>query len=229
MSDEIKLPPPIPSIASELKEPEHDFTEKDLAVIQEYMEAGLPNIASVDGIKMGRILDMYLSGKTYRQISTIMNIKKELILYLAHRFKWFEVRKEYIEDLERNMRSQLIETRIRSQDFLLQLMSMWQKKIGTNISKYLATDNVEFANNIDLKEVDKYLKTIEILHRISTDKVPAPSSSPIGLNVGDGVTITKKGNNEVEITPKSNAIGELLKQYADFRREQESIKSDKKS
>lgn len=229
MSEDSQLPT-LPSISStDLKEPEHDFSEKDLKIIQEYMEMGLPGVAVVDNIKMSRILDMYLSGKTYRQISTIMNIRKEVILYLSHRFKWFEARKEYIEDLERNMRSQLIETRIKSQDFLLQLMSMWQKKIGNNISKYLATDNEDFANNIDLKEVDKYLKTIEILHRISTDKTPSPASSPIGLNVGDGVTITKKGNNEVEITPKSNVIGSLLKEYADMRRAQESEKSDKKS
>jgi hypothetical protein len=98
---------------------------------------------------------------------------------------------------------------------------MWQKKIGSNIKKYLATDNVDFANAIDLKEVDKYLKTVELLHRLSTEKGSKGSTPAVGLNLGEGVTIVKKGDNEVEITPKSKALSEQLKQFANFKREED--------
>lgn len=207
-----------------IEEPTTDLTPRDLENVNKYIEAGLPGIAIVDGDKLGRILDMYLSGKTYRQISNIMAIQKQIVMYLSYKFNWFEVRKDYLADLETSMRSRVMEARIVNQDFLLQLQQMFQKKIGTNITKYLATDNVDFANAIDLKEIDKYLKTVEMLHRLSSEKSSGSAAPAVGLNLGEGVTIVKKGNNEVEITPKSKTISEQLKQFADFRREEEKKK-----
>lgn len=206
-----------------LEEPQTDLSQKDLEVIQKYQEAGLPGIASIDGDKMARILDMYLSGKTYRQIATIMAVQKQVVLYLSYKFNWFELRKDYLVDLETSIRARVMEAKIVNQDFLLQLQAMFQKKIGTNITKYLATDNVDFANAIDLKEVDKYLKTVDMLHRLGSEKGSGGNNTPaVGLNLGEGVTIVKKGDNEVEITPKNKAIGDALKQFADFRRVEES-------
>lgn len=215
MSDELKNPPTI-------AEPVSDFTPADMQKINEYMEEGLPRVSSVDDIKLARILDMYLSGRTYRQISMTMSMPKQIVLYLSYKFKWFDVRQEYLLDLEANARTRVLESKILNQDMLMQLQQMWRKKIGSNINKYLATDNVDFANAIDLKEVDKYLKTVEILHKLDSNRVPGAPNPTVGLNLGEGVTITKKGDNEVEITPKNKAIGDMLKQFADFRREEEN-------
>lgn len=214
MSENSKLP----QLA---EEPTTDFTTADLEKINQYMTDGLPGVMAVDDVKMMRIMDMYLSGKTYRQISTITRIPKVLIMYLSHRFKWFDTRKEYLEDLDKSIRGRLIEAKIINQDFLLQLMHLWQKKIGTKINEYLASGDEQYANQIDLKEVDKYLKTAEMLHRMTTDP-KGEGKSLIGLNVGDGATITRTGDNEIEITPKKKAIGEMLTELADFKRDQEN-------
>lgn len=216
MSDENK------NLPATLEEPQSDFSTKDLEVIKAYQEGGLQGVAVVDDKKMASMLEMYLSGKTYRQIATTMQIKKEIVLYMSHKFNWFELRTEYLVDLESSMRGRVLEAKIVNQDFLLQLQAMWQKKIGTKISKYLATDNEEFANEIDLKEVDKYLKTVELLQKLGGEgKTPDNSRPMVGVNAGDGVTITRKGDNEIEITPKSKAIGDALKMFADSRREEE--------
>lgn len=209
-----------PTISEQLS---NDFSQKDLEVIQAYKEAGLPQIGIVDEKKMASMLEMYLSGKTYRQISTTMQIKKDIVLYMSFKFNWFEMRQDYLTDMESSMRGRVLEAKIVNQDFLLQLQAMWQKKIGTNIAKYLATDNVEFANQIDLKEVDKYLKTVELLQKLGAEgKAPADNNRPlIGVNAGEGVTIVRTGENSMEITPKSKAIGDALKMFADSRREDE--------
>lgn len=206
--------------------PNTDFSEKDIQKIDEFKEAGLPGIATVDQILMARIMDLYLSGKTYRQISTITRIPVAIILFLSQKFSWFQVRTEYLEDLESTIKARLIESRLINQDFLLQLVHVWQKKIGNSITKYLATDNEVHANAIDLKEVDKYLKTLEALHKLSTDPRAAPTggTAPIGLNVGEGMSITKNSDGGIDITPKSKAIGDMLKQFADSRREEEKPK-----
>lgn len=219
MSDET---PKVPAV---MEQPANDFSQKDLEVIKAYEEAGLPAVATVDDKKMASMLEMYLSGKTYRQIATTMQIKKEIVLYMSYKFKWFDLRNEYLVDLESSMRGRVLEAKIVNQDFLLQLQAMWQKKIGSKISKYLATDNEEFANEIDLKEVDKYLKTVELLQKLAAEgKAPSDSNRPmVGVNAGDGVTIVRKGDNEIEITPKSKAIGDALKMFADSRREEEKV------
>lgn len=200
-----------------------DLNDNDYAKIQEYVDAGLPNIAKVDEVLLTRVMDLYLSGKTYHQISQITKTQKVVIMYLSHKFNWYDLRKDYLLDLEATIRGRLIEAKVVNQDFLLQLTHMWQKKIGNKIAKYLATDNEQFANEIDLKEVDKYLKTVEILHRLDAQpRAPGQSNPAVGFNLGEnGVTITKTGENEVEITPKNKAIGEALKSFADSRRESE--------
>lgn len=201
---------------------EHDFTQKDLESIAAYKEAGLPGIAAVDDVKMATLIDLYLSGRTYHQMSTITRIKKDTIMYLSMRFDWFAMRREYIEDLEKTMRSRVYEAKIINQDFLLQLQAMWQKKIGAKITRYLMTGDESVTSSIDLKEIDKYLKTIEMIHKLNGDNAGSLENRPIvGLNAGDGVTIVKKGNNEIEITPKKKAIGEMLKSLADAKRKEE--------
>lgn len=201
-------------------EPLTDFTDKDLAAIEKYVEAGLPGIAKLDELKLAGSMDLYLQGKTYRQISMTMGVEKSLVLYLSKKFNWFELRRDYLSDLELSIRGRLIEAKVINQDFLLQLQQMWQKKIGSHITNYLRTNDEAHANKIDLKEVDKYLKTVEMLQRLSAD--PKADAKPlIGLNMGDGVTVTKTGDNSVEITPKQKAIGDVLQQFADAKRKEE--------
>lgn len=208
-----------------LQQAQNDFSQKDLEIIQKYEADGLPGIGAMNEVMVARSLDMYLSGKTYRQISTILKVQKQLVLYMSYKFNWFELRNDYLVDLEENIRARVLEAKVVNQDFLLQLQQMWQKKIGSNITKYLQTDNADFANAIDLKEVDKYLKTVEMLHKLGGTKGEqnADNTRPmVGLNAGpDGVTIVKTGDNSMEITPKNKAVSDALKQLADFRREDE--------
>lgn len=212
------------------EQPKNDFTQKDLEVIKAYEEGGLQGVGIVDEKAMANMLDLYLSGKTYRQISTIMEIKKEIVLYMSYKFNWFDLRQDYLTDLESSMRGRVIEAKLVSQDFILQLQTMWHKKIGSKVTKYLATGNEEFIKELDLKEIDKYLKTAELLQKLAGEgkSLTTDNTRPmVGLNAGDGVTIVKKGENEIEITPKSKAIGDALKMFADARREEEKIPSKK--
>lgn len=198
-----------------------DFTEKDKKQIAEYVKRGRPGITVLTSDKMSQMMDLYLSGRTYRQISKVMNVEKALVLYCSDRFNWFDMKLDYLNELELSMRDRLIDAKLISQDFLLQLTHAWEKKIGANLNRYFSTNDERFSNAIDLKEVDKYLKTIEILHRISSAK---EAKAAIGLNVGDGVSIQKKGDNSIEITPKTKTLSEMLAKYTDFKEEIDDIK-----
>lgn len=203
-------------------EPTTDLSPIDLEKVRAFREEGMPGVYNLEESQIARMMDLYLDGKPYSQISRITRISKTTIMFLSDKFNWFALRQDYLIELEANMRNRVIESKLVSQDFLLQLSHAWQKKIGKNITQFLATGDEKYANEIDLKEVDKYLKTIEILHKISSENAAGKNKTPaVGLNLGDGVTITKKDDNSVEITPKQNTVGALLKQYADSRRDEE--------
>lgn len=222
MSDDTKAL--VPGNQIELPEIVNDISDEGMKKVQAFVEAGLPGIARVDEIKMTKMTELYLSGKTYDQISNIMRIDKTTIMYLSQKLGWCEVRQTYLLELEENMKRRVVEAKLMSQDFMLQLVQAWQKKISKKVTKYLATDDEKHINEVDLKEIDRYVKIMESLK----ESIQAPKSDSkgpaVGLNLGDGVTVTRKGDNEIEITPKQNAVSDILQKYADMRRDEEKKK-----
>lgn len=221
MADDKKDLTAIVDRAPEVKERLADISTKDLEKVHRFIEDGLPGIGKVDDIKMRQIMDLYLSGKTYNDICDISGIKKTIIHYLSYKFDWPTAKNDYLIELESTMRERVLQSRVVSKDFMLQLTHMWQRKIGNKINKYLSTGDESIAASIDLKEIDKYLKTVEMLHTM--DAAKTNGRPMVGINAGDGVTITKTGENSVDITPnaKEKTIGSILKQFADARREEE--------
>lgn len=195
-----------------------DLSAEDLEKIKEFQDAGLPGIAAIDQDKLYQMMELYLSGSTYWQISSTLQVKRVAVTYLSHRYDWYIAKQEYLQELSEHLKARIISSKIVSQDFLLQLQQMWQKKIGSKIKRYLATDDPSHADEIDLKEVGQYLKTIEMINNMSADKIGKGNSPAVGLNLGDGVTIERNGDNKLTITPKEKTIGEMLKAMADSRR-----------
>lgn len=197
-----------------------DFTMKDLEFIQKFKDNGLLGLASVSHLDHERMLGLYMDGKTYRQIAAILHIKKDTILYLSYTQRWYEMRKDYLEEVGATMPNKILESKLQSQEFLLNLVTAYQKKIGKNVNDYFRTNDKEKMNSLDTKDVATYLKIYEMLHKVSAENAANPL---VGLNgMGDGVTITKTGKNSVEITPKGGTpIGSRLKQFAELKRQQE--------
>jgi len=213
-----------------LKEATTDFTEKDLEKLKAYEEAGMPGLGSVSDSQFVKMMQLYMAGKTYTQISSIMRMKKELVLVHSQKFKWFEAKHEILYEQEQSLKSRLIEASVTGQDFILQIKQLLEKKISHNIFKYLETEDESYANKINPKEIERYLKIVETLQGfLSEPGKPRQPASPIGLNLGEGMTLNKLGDGSIEITPKAKTIGDVLKQYADFKRqtekEQNSVKT----
>ena len=204
--------------------PYADFTMKDLETIEKFKEDGLIGLHTLVESDMERMMNLYMDGKTYRQIASLTKKPKAVVLFLANKFSWFELRKEYLDELSATLKDKVMESKLQSQEFLLHLVLAYQKKIGKNIDQYLRTDNTEFADRVDAKDLTALLKVMELLHRLNNENIGNPNNdkSLVALNgMGDGVTITKTGANSVEITPKASPVGSRLRQFADLKREQE--------
>lgn len=197
-----------------------DISDESMRKVQRFIDAGLPGIAIVNEEKIAKMMELYLSGKTYDQISNITRVDRVMVMYLSYKLNWCETRKEYMIELSDHMKRRIIEAKLMMQDHLLQLAQMYQKKHGHKITRYLETNNEQFTDQISLKEIDRYLKIADLIQK-SIAEAPKEKGPLIGLNLSEGATVTRKGDNEIEITPKQKAIGDVLKHYADLRREEE--------
>lgn len=199
-----------------------DFTMKDLEIIEKFKEDGMIGLHTLVESDHERMMSLYLDGKSYRQIALLTKKHKSVVLFLAHKLKWFELRKEYLDELKATLPDKILDSKIQSQEFLMELIMAYRKKIGRNINEYLRTDNVEFHDRIDKNDVMTVMKVMELLHKLNSENLGNTDKSMVSLNgLAEGVTITKTGNNSVEITPKVSPFNSKLKQFAEMKRQQE--------
>ncbi len=204
--------------------PHADFTMKDLETIEKFKTDGMLGLHTIKDTDVERSMALYMDGKSYRQIAQVLKIKKDVVLFLAHKFKWFELRQDYLEELHATLKDKVTESKLQSQEFLLELVLAYQKKVSRNVHQYLRTDNADFFDKIDPKDISTVLKVMELLHKFSSENAGMPGDkSLVAFNgMGEGVTITKTGTNSVEITPKApSPFSSKLKQFAEMKRQQE--------
>ncbi len=203
---------------------ESDITPIELQAIEKFKEAGMPGLASVaqNEVTLTKALDLFLSGKTYHEISKIVNVKKDIILYLGHKFDWYGTKMQQLQILDACIKERILQAKLMNQDFVLQIQQFFLKKIGRKMTRFMASGDDEVADSVALKDVDMYMKSVDLLDKISTEKVPTGHRPTVGLNLGDGVTVKKVGEGEVVITPRNKTAGEMLKEFADMKRAEES-------
>lgn len=204
--------------------PNGDFTMKDLEKIERFKENGLHGLHNLDPLHVERAMSMYIDGKSYRQIANCLKVDRTIIMFLSQKFKWIELRTDYLSELYETMKSKVLDSKLQSQEFLLHLTLAYQKKIGRDVDKYLRTDDVKHLESVDNKDLSSLLKIIELLHRLNAETYGTAQGDKalVSLNgmVGEGITLTKTGTNSVDITPKS-PFSNKLKAFADMKRQQE--------
>lgn len=202
---------------------ETDITPNELKAVDKFKEDGMPGLAALSETTMTKALDLYLSGKTYHEISKVVRTKKEIILYLGQKFNWYGTKMEHLQILDATIKERILHANLVNKDFVLQIQQFFLKKIGSKITRYLATGDDEVANQIDGKDLDRYQKYVELLDKLTTEKTPGQRSPTVGLNLGDsGVTVKKVGENEVTITPRNKTNAEMLQELANMKRSEEN-------
>lgn len=204
---------------------ETDITPKELEVITKFKEDGMPGLVTVaqNEVTLTKALDLYLSGKTYHQISAITRTKKDIILYLAHKFNWYETKVQQLQILDAGIKERILQARLMNQDFVLQIQQFFLKKIGYRMTSFMASGDEEAANSIDRKDLEMYMKSVDLLDKITTEKIPTGSRPTVGLNLGgfDG-TLKKVGENEIQISPRNKTNAEMLQDLANLKRTEEA-------
>jgi len=197
-------------------DPTTDLTAVDLVEVNRFIESGLPGIASVPDSTIEKIAKLYLEGKTYNQISRILRVPVVIPMYLARRGNWYTTRLRHKHELAASLQGRIMDAQLVTQERLLSLVQHFEKRIGHIVDKFDATDDATL--QVNLKEVDKYLKTVKALQEGMAPKSPKDKTPAVGLNIGAGVTVTKTGDNSVEISPTQKTVEQMMAEIADSLR-----------
>lgn len=141
----------------------HDFTESNLRTLQEFIDAGLPDISSLNEEKQKSALSLYLIGKTYSEISRILSVPKEQILYLGHNNGWYQIKQESLHELRERLPARLEEAKLHSKEFLVNL----EQFILRTLSKQIET--ASSYRELDCRLLDRLLKVLDHLEKFSAD------------------------------------------------------------
>lgn len=204
-----------------------DLTGTELTKIKEFKDKGLPGIGEITDEQMNRMLELYLSGSSYSQISSILRVKRIYVTYFAHISDWYSLKESYLQELHERMKGDIVDAKLRNSEFMLLAIRAWQKKIKNNFTAYLATGNLEHMDRVSVKEMTLLMKAMEMISDWDeTGKSKGNKQPAIGLNLGAGVIVEKTGNDQVTITPKEATVGSLLKRYKSSSQEALSNTSD---
>lgn len=196
--------------------PTTDIVGKDLDVVSEFVAKGRPGFLDVSEEDAKKMFDLYLAGQTYRQIAGITRTSRALVMYLSQKIQWYDRRQEYIVELEGSKFTRIVEAKLMHQDLMLRYASALHKKIGNQLNSYMATGDDKKLESVNLKEMELLMKAMASLDKsIATPQAPGPL---VGITLPDGATMTRTGENTVEITPKEKSMDGMLKKFADMRR-----------
>lgn len=204
-----------------------DLSELELDKIRSYMEGGLPGIGDINSSQLHRMVDLYMSGSTYSQIAHTLEIKRIIVIYLAHINQWYLAKREGLNEIQEKIISRVLDSKLRNQEFRLLLIQAWQKKIGKQLTKYLSTNDEEHMDGVDLKEVAQLMKAMEWADSLddSGSKGNGKGNGPaVSINIGAGASIEKTGANKLNITPKEPSIGDMLANIANTQRAEQRLK-----
>lgn len=200
--------------------PVTDIVGKDADIVNDFIAKGKPGLRELTEDTTKKMFDLYLSGQTYRQISGITRESRALVMYVSQKVQWFERRQEYLVELENSKITRIVEAKLMHQDLLLRYVQAIHKKIGSQLNSFMATDDNKKLEGINLKEMEIYMKAMDRLQK--STETPKAAGPLVGINMPDGGTMTRTGDNTIEITPKEKSMDGMLKKFADMRRAAEA-------
>jgi len=201
-----------------------DMTESEVALVKKFIDQGLPRIAEITEDQMVRMLDLYLKGNTYTQIAHMLRLQRVYVLYFAYKANWEQMKVEYLNEVQEKIKNRVIESKLRSKEFILLAIQSWQQKLGDKFTAFIATSDERHLEGLDFREVNSLLKLIEMINEMDgAGQGKDGKTSPVGINLGsNGVILEKLSDNSMSVTPKDAPdMGDLLQRLADERRSKE--------
>lgn len=203
----------------------NDFSDQEKKELEVYVQNGCIGLDKIiyDQTKIESMFGLYMSGKTYNEISRITRVKRDIVLYMAAKLRWYDKRTDYLEGVQKEVTKKLISTKIESVNFITDLITAQHKYYGNQIEKFLETGDRSIIDSLDLKQLSQYFKSLEVLEKLVNPSNVKTSGPTINVNSTD--TEVKVKGSTVEINPNTKTAG-ILKALAELKKEKEDQEED---
>ena len=188
-----------------------DMSPEEYSALLKFKEEGAPGASRIPDQMVFKWHNLYLIGKSYAEIASQTKSDIVQILYISDRHKWPVKKDEYFRSIADTLQSRIMNTRMEGLNFLTDVMNMYHKTMGTKIKKYLETNDEKILESVDIKSLDKYFKTIEVVDKLVFKKdEDDPRKTNQFFNFFGNASIRKKDDNTVEISSEPSSDIDLL-------------------
>lgn len=200
-----------------------DFSLAESESLNSFITEGCPGILSKTDSDMYQWFELYMSGKTYSEISKITNTKKDLILYISAKCNWHDKRMQYYSDLSSHMLQKCNESKLETLNTVTTMVSALNNYFGGKFDKFLKTKDESIIEGLDTKLLAQYYKATEAIDKIVGSSVDQDNKPPlVNINMTSSAKVTQTGKNTLEIdtdsSEKEREVGEILKSLAKLKK-----------
>lgn len=196
-----------------------EFSEEESTSLANYIESGCPGLSKIADERVFQWFALYMSGKTFFEISQETKDKLELVLYIAHKSKWQATKLEYFQDIQTNLAKKVAMAKMEAANTMTSMMAALGKYHKKKADKYIMTNDDSLMESMDVKLWAAFCKTISTLDEMMN--LESNKSGPsVNINVGNNASVSQKADGSLEVNSDSG-VSDLLKSLAEFKKSQE--------
>lgn len=202
-----------------------DFSSEELESLKSFTNESKPGIGSIRESDIFQCFGLYMSGKTYSEISQITSIKKDVILYLSSASNWHEKKLKYYEDISSNVLQKCKESKLETLNTVTTMVSALNKYFGNKFDKFLRTKDEGVIESLDTKLLAQYYKATETIDKLISS--PESDKKPlVNINMSAPARVTQTAENTIQIdsesSEKDKEVGEILASLVKLKKIRES-------
>lgn len=203
----------------EIVKKDTDFTDQELEDLEKWKKGGRKGITALSEADIFQCFNLYMSGKTYKEIADTTNKRLECILYVSEKSKWYGKKMAHYDSIAMNLEEKLMKTKLDSVNTITNVIAALGKYYNSKFDRFLSTNDPTLIEDIDTKLLAQYYKALESLPKIigSSTSGDGSNSPSININMPSGAKIEKLDDNTVEITDEKAA--KLLKALAAVKKD----------
>lgn len=217
-----------------------DMTDREAQSLDQFIQDGLPGIATLTDDKVKKIFEMYMNGEPFGAISSGTGVKKNIVLYIAYKHGLYDMKMEMLTQMVEAAKTKANIVSLRSVDFLSDVMTGFENYYRDIFNRYRNSKMPNVVESASFENLKTYIKVLETLQKI-TNPQDDKGRGGINLNLPQGASFRKIDDKTIEVTPpedkKDIKLSEILSTLAEIkktreesqvRNEEEDVKKAKK-
>lgn len=189
-----------------------------------FKEEGLPGVGRITEANVFSWFNLYMTGRTYQEIARETKGKLEHILYMSDHHDWPGKRQNHYANLMSKIENKMTTAKIEGVSFLYDLLSVMTEVHKNDIVEFLSTKNPDAAARIDFKIIDRYVKAVDAISKLTATPEEwlkrsqnQPQQPTVNINI-EQATISNPDNSVLDIKSGESMISKL----ADLKKQKES-------